>query len=171
MPVSALTIRSPAMDVKAFKSAMRHLAAGVSVVTSQRGSHINGMTATAVCSVSTDPPSVLVVVNRSSSSHALISDSGTFAVNFLHERQADLARYFSGNVEKCFDGIPHHFGETGCPLLEACCASMECEIASTCDFGTHSIFVGKVLAVRESAEVPLVYFDARFHGLGVELAR
>lgn len=169
MLFSDLTTRSPAADAFAFKSAMRHLAAGVSVITSQRGGQINGMTATAVCSVSTDPPSVLVVVNRSSYSHELISDSGIFALNFLQERQAVLARYFSGSSEKCFDGIPHHYGASGCPLLDACCASMECEIASTCDFATHSIFIGRVIAVRQQDESPLLYFDARFHGLGTEL--
>lgn len=155
----------PDVDPVAFKSAMRRLASGVTVVTSRHGATLNGMTATAVCSVSAETPRVLVVVNRTSASHGVITRGRTFALNFLGEDQTDLATYFAGRDGKTFEAAPHRFGVTGCPLLENCAARLECVVESQHHEGTHTIFVGRVLFAEAGEASPLVYCDTSFHGL------
>ncbi|MFD1704701.1 flavin reductase family protein [Methylopila henanensis] len=152
-------------DPAAFKAAMRRLAAGVTVVTSRHGGTVNGMTATAVCSVSAEPPLVLVVMNRSSASHGVVSRGGAFALNFLSEEQSDLATYFAGRDGKSFDTVPHRIGASGCPLIEGCAAQLDCVLESRHDEGTHTIFVARVLHAETDEGSPLVYGDAAFHGL------
>ncbi len=78
-----------------FKLGMRQVVSSVAIVTSRAGGVRNGLTATAVCSVSADPPTVLACVNRNASAEALIAESGNFAINFLTEDQHNIARLFS----------------------------------------------------------------------------
>lgn len=157
---------APPVDVADFKAAMRALAASVTVITSRRGDQINGMTATAVCSVSTTPPQVLAVVNRETTSHGLIADSGAFAVNILAEHQQDLAGRFARRLETPFDGVGHGRGDTGCPLLDDAVAVLECRLRERHDAGTHTIFVGEVVGVRSRPAAPLLYFDGGYRRLG-----
>lgn len=152
-------------DPAAFKAAMRRLASGVTVVTSRHGDVSNGMTATAVCSVSADPPLALIVVNRGGASHGVISRGGVFALNFLGEDQAGLAGYFARGDGKSFDAAPHAFGVTGCPLLAGCAAQLECVVESAHDAGTHTIFVGRAVRASAGNAAPLAYHDAAFRGL------
>lgn len=165
MTAAVRPVPQTSADPTAFKSAMRRLASGVTVVTSRHGATVNGMTATAVCSVSADPPLVLVVVNRSSASHGVIARGRAFALNFLGEEQAGLAAYFAGRDGKTFDAVPHSSGATGCPLIEGCAARLECVVESQYDEGTHTIFVGRALQAESSDSAPLVYGDAAFHAL------
>ncbi|GLK79187.1 flavin reductase family protein [Methylopila turkensis] len=165
---SAAAVRpasEPDVDSAAFKAAMRRLAAGVTVVTSRHGGTVNGMTATAVCSVSAEPPLVLVALNRSSASHGVVSRGGAFALNFLREDQSELATYFAGRDGKSFDAVPHRLGPTGCPLIEGCSARLDCVLESRHDEGTHTIFVGRVVRAETDEGAPLVYGDGAFHGL------
>src|ERR1044071_1580189 len=78
-----------------FKLGMRQVTSSVAVVTSRAGRVRNGLTATAVCSVCAHPPPLLVCINRSASAEPLITESGSFAVNFLTEEQHPIARLFS----------------------------------------------------------------------------
>ncbi len=167
MSAAAAMRLSPETDVDpaAFKAAMRRHAAGVTVVTSRHGATVNGMTATAVCSVSAEPPLVLVVLNRSSASHGVVSRGGAFALNFLSEDQSDLAAYFAGRDGKSFDAVPHRIGASGCPLIEGCAARLDCVLESQHNAGTHTIFVGRVLHAETSDRAALVYGDAAFAGL------
>lgn len=165
---AAVTMRpapEPSVEPAAFKAAMRRLAAGVTVVTSRHGPTLNGMTATAVCSVSAEPPLVLVAVNRASASHRVIERGKAFALNFLGDDQAELATYFAGRDGKTFEEAPHRFGVTGCPLLEGCAAQLECVLESQHHEGTHTIFVGRVLHAKAGEASPLVYCDTAFRGL------
>lgn len=150
------------VDTATFKSAMRRLAASVAVITSRHGDRLNGMTATAVCSVSVEPPLVLVVVNRCSQSYPLIRHGGTFALNFLREGQDEIARYFAAKDGKSFDMFAHDDGVTGCPLLRDCAASVECVVHSASDSGSHTIFVGRVVNAVVHPVSPLVYYNGRF---------
>jgi flavin reductase (DIM6/NTAB) family NADH-FMN oxidoreductase RutF len=159
------TIEARSADPADFKAAMRRLASGVTVVTSRHAGIVNGMTATAVCSVSAEPPRVLVVVNRNASSHGLIQKGGAFALNFLGEDQAALASYFAGGEAKSFDGAPHVLGETGCPLLLGCAAQLECVVEDAHDGGTHTLFVGRAVQAAAGDGGALVYHDAAFQGL------
>ena len=145
-----------------FKSAMRRFAASVNVITSVDGVIMNGMTATAVCSVSADPPSLLVIVNKSNRSHPVISQSGTFAVNVLSSDQEELAAHFAAKKPNPFADVDYRIGVTGCPLICDADATLECEVVQETDYGTHTIFIGRIVTCDIASKTPLLYHEGRF---------
>ncbi|WP_165923145.1 flavin reductase family protein [Methylobacterium oryzae] len=163
-PQEGCVVMIPSQSISAdqFKSVMRRFAASVNVITSVDGTVMNGMTATAVCSVSADPPSLLVIVNRSNRSHPVISRSGTFAVNVLSSDQEDLAGHFAAKKSDPFAAIDYRIGQTGCPLICDADATLECAVEQETDFGTHTIFVGRIVTCEVSSKSPLLYHAGRF---------
>jgi flavin reductase len=157
-----LSRRHKDVDSTTFKAVMRQLAASVVVVTSRNGDRLNGMTATAVCSVSAEPPLVLVVVNTNSSTHPMIGGSQMFALNILREDQTEIANYFARREDKDFDDVPYIKGMTGCPLLRCCAASIECVVHSAFETGSHTIFVGRIVNALTQQAVPLLYYNGQF---------
>lgn len=145
-----------------FKSVMRRFAASVNVITSVDGAVMNGMTATAVCSVSADPPSLLVIVNKSNRSHPVISRSGTFAVNVLSSDQEELAGHFAAKKPDEFADVDYRIGQTGCPLIRDADATLECAVVQETDFGTHTIFIGRIVTCEVASKSPLLYHAGRF---------
>ena len=135
---------------------MRRFAASVNVVSPADGGQKSGMTATAVCSVTAEPPSALIIVNRSNRSHATIARTRKFAVNVLANDQRHLAAQFAAKLPDPFHDVPHRAGTTGCPLIEGADAHMECVVVQEVDVGTHTIFVGKVDATSRSNREPLL---------------
>ena len=158
------------MDSQNFKQAMRHCAGAVALVTVGREKgRRTGLTVTAVCSLSDDPPSLLVCVNRNASAHARICEERAFAVNFLHEEHAALALTFSGqkgiNGDDRFAFGRWTTGVTGTPILEDAVAAFDCVLTQQFETATHSIFVGGVRNVSVSAQAtPLLYLRGSFHG-------
>lgn len=157
---------SEAITESEFKVAMRNLAAGVTLITSvsndlRRG----GMTATAVSSLSASPPTLLVCVNRSASSHELIESSRKFCVNVLAKPQVELATAFGGALDWESRFAFGRWGtlQTGAPVLQDALAAFDCELADTFTSGSHSIFVGRVVGVRhQEVEAPLMYFRCEY---------
>lgn len=147
-----------------FKTAMRRFASTVNVVTSGSGSVLNGMTATAVCSVSAEPPSILIVVNQASRSHALIEQSGAYTVNVLSASQQHLAAHFASSPAAPFAGVAHSLGRNKCPIIEGCASFLECVVESRMPSGTHSVFIGRVVASGASDRLPLIHHDGKFRG-------
>jgi flavin reductase len=145
-----------------FKAAMRRFASTVNVITSGRGAAANGMTATAVCSVSADPPSILIVVNQENRTHALIERAGAYAVNVLSSDQQLLAIHFASRPAAPFATVAHRDGITGCPVLEGCDANIECVLESQVKSGTHSIFIGRVVASSEFGRSPLISQNGQY---------
>jgi len=152
----------PAISAADFKAALRGLGATACVITTRHGDLANGMTATAVCSVSADPPSLLVVVNRTNRSSALIHQSGVFAVHILSKDQERLATHFASRPDDPFADVPVRPGATVAPIIEDCETVLECVVGAQTDFGTHTIFVGRVVAARYGAAEPLLYCHGRF---------
>lgn len=145
-----------------FRSIMRSLAAGVTVITTSHEGNLHGMTATAFSSVSAEPPTVLIVVNRSTRTHPLLSASGRFAVNALSESQQGISQRFAGKTDNQFDNIPYSVSESGVPIIRGCVASIECETLHEVDIGTHTIFIGKVVKGCFSEMRPLIYHDGQY---------
>ena len=146
-----------------FKSTMRKLAAGVTVITTSHQGALHGMTATAICSVSADPPTVLIVVNRTTRTHPNIEGAGFFAVNILAKGQRSLAEKFGRKLANQFDGVEYVRGErTPSPIMFGVAASLECELVKMVDVGTHTIFVGRVVHSRASESEPLAYCEGRY---------
>jgi flavin reductase (DIM6/NTAB) family NADH-FMN oxidoreductase RutF len=151
----------------AFRAGMRQLAAAVNVISTEHHGQRAGLTATAACSVSVDPPQLLVCVNKTGHAHSVIAEAGKFCVNVLALHQDDIAKRFAG-----MDGSDRseRFAlgtwttlETGAPVLEDCLANFDCEVMASFDAATHSIFVGRVIGIRAvNVGEPLLFGDGRF---------
>lgn len=153
-----------------FRKALSCFATGVTVITVGRApGQVHGMTANAFCSVSLEPPLVLVCVDNESNTHPLLLAARRFGVNMLREDQQALARYFA-EAEKNEEaaarlGVRYRLTERGTPLLEEALAQLECVVASTHEAGDHTIFVGEVEAVALSAAAPLVFHGGKYRTL------
>ncbi len=135
----------------AFRGAMRQLASGVSVITAGAGEDRSGMTVTSVSSLSIDPPSLIVCVNKQSSTWPLLLRHQVFGLNVLSAGQRDVAVRFSGHEltgAARFGDEPVVTAETGAPLLANALAAFDCEADALVDYHSHAIVVGRVKAVR-----------------------
>lgn len=164
-----MTADANSFDAKDFKQAMRQCAGAVALVTvgAEHGKR-TGLTVTSACSLSDNPPSLIVCVNRNASAHVRIREEGTFAINFLHEDHAALALTFSGqkgvNGDDRFAFGKWTRGATGAPVLTDAVAAFDCVLAQEFETKTHSIFVGEVRGVSHSdGAAPLVYLRSSFH--------
>lgn len=158
------------MSSEEFRAGMRKLTGGVTIITSMdaEGNRC-GLTATAVCSLSTEPASLLACVNRASSVAAVAGSSGVFAVNVLSLDQQSVAEVFAGRAglvreERFAAGDWREGAATGAPVLSETCVSFECEIADIKEFGTHLILIGKVAKTHCTPEDdnPLIYGNGEF---------
>jgi flavin reductase len=148
-----------------FKQLMRAVASGVSVVTTSHDGTPHGMTATAFSSVSAEPPTVLIVLNKGTRTHPLVSASRHFVVNMLREDQVAIGERFAGKLDDQFADVAWHSGQFGAPILDGVVSYFECETVDEVDAGTHTIFLGRVVAGRADEAAPLVYHAGRFKAL------
>jgi flavin reductase (DIM6/NTAB) family NADH-FMN oxidoreductase RutF len=148
---------------------MRRFATGVTIVTTRNGDAIHGFTVNAFASVTAEPPTVLICVNRSSRSHPVIAESGSFCVNILGLEQQHLAElFFTGDPEQRFANVTHRAGPSGSPILDGVLAYVDCEVDQEMTSGTHTIFVGRVLESSDREGAPLGYFDRQFRDFKIE---
>ncbi|MDH2346152.1 MULTISPECIES: flavin reductase [unclassified Bradyrhizobium] len=159
-----------AVSVTDFRAAMRQLAAAVNVITTEHEGHRAGMTATAVMSLTAEPPLLGVAVNRSNASYATFSRSGVFAVNVLPHDQLDLATTFAGTTgvrgEDRFASGSWGRLQTGAPILLDSVTSFDCSIEQIVQFATHDLMVGRVEAVQTApVKTPLLYMDGAWASL------
>jgi flavin reductase len=151
-----------------FKTVMRQVVSSVAVITARSGKLRNGLTATAVCSVAADPPTMLVCINRSASAEAIIAETGAFAINFLTEDQHRIARLFSTSKlspEERFAEGKWVSMATGSPVLDGAVASFDCRVEDRVLSGTHHIYFGRVVAASSLDEEALLYRDGSFRRL------
>ncbi len=150
-----------------FRGAMRHLAGGVSVITVGRGKDITGMTVTSVSSLSVDPPSLIVSINRASSSWPLLQRHGFFGVNILTADQLDVAERFTGKgglkgAER-FAGASWTTAASGVPLLVGALAAIDCEAEDIIERHSHAVVIGRVLDLRLSSRTAaLAYWQGQY---------
>jgi flavin reductase (DIM6/NTAB) family NADH-FMN oxidoreductase RutF len=157
--------RNVASDV--FRGAMRHLAGGVSVVTAGRARDITGMTVTSVSSLSVDPPTLIVSINRESSSWPLIKRYGFFGVNILTADQIDIAERFTGKGglkgADRFAGAEWITRASGVPLLVGALAAVDCEVEDIVERHSHAIVIGRVLDLQVSTRTAaLAYWQGQY---------
>src|SRR6478609_1445474 len=146
------------------KLALRRLASAVAVVTCWDGQRRHAMTATAVNAMSIDPPSMIVCVNRSAAFHAAISLATSFAINILRRNQIEISTGCGGEArgEDRF-GYGAWGEETGVPVLIDAQARVVCIKEAKFDYGSHTIFIGRVTSVGIHGEVdPLIYVDGKY---------
>ncbi len=157
--------------VEGLKAAMRAYPAGVTVITAGKGEARRGLTATAFTSVTMEPPTVLVCVNRNGEAHRAITENGHFCVNILCEDARDVAESFAGMTGKTgadqFEGFEWVETNVGAPAYAFAQASVACELKGATEAGSHSIFIGEV---REAAlnpdRQPLLHYNRGFHAVG-----
>jgi flavin reductase (DIM6/NTAB) family NADH-FMN oxidoreductase RutF len=157
-------------SASAFRHAMRRIPTGVTVVTSLKDGEPRGITVNAFASVSLEPPSLLICVNREARSYLFISSSRVFCVNVLAGDQRRLAEHFSGKVrERQFAEIAYRVDSTGAPVLEGTLAHFDCKLAQEYHFASHSILIGHVLSCSARPGSPLGYFNGGFHDFGIHV--
>jgi flavin reductase len=153
-----------------FRQAMRRLTSTVTVITACHEDRRYGMTATAVTSVTADPPSRLICVNRSASLHEPLIRSGRFCVNVLLAEQTDIATAFSGGRPQEARFAEGHWNadDFGVPFLRDAQANIFCDADAMSSYGTHSIIIGKVSDILIHGRItPLLYQDGKYTvGLG-----
>ena len=156
------------VDEETFKLAMRQLPAAVSIVTTGTDAmHRAGLTATAVCSVSATPPQILVCVNQQANANAQIRAFANFCVNVLSDNQIPIAKQFAGmeggTQEERFSQAKWRTLETGAPALEGSLLSLDCRLREEVRSGTHSIFIGEIVAIALNPErQALAFRDGQF---------
>jgi flavin reductase (DIM6/NTAB) family NADH-FMN oxidoreductase RutF len=149
-----------------FRKALSQFASGVTVVTARgAGRTLFGLTVSSFCSVSLDPPLVLVCVDRNALSHVGIAAAGWFGVNILKEDQEHTSRLFAGPLEKWDDVEVHPGPKSGAPRLAGALVFLECRLAHTYAGGDHTIFVGQVEHAEMTEGRPLAYFGGGYGGL------
>jgi len=163
------TLASPGQ----FKAAMRKLTGGVTVVTAASDGSRVGVTATAICSVSAEPPHLLCCINTASMAHGPIHSAGAYCLNVLAHDQENVARCFAGwdktPHERRFDNGRWTSLTTGAPALDGALANFDCIVTQEISLATHTIFIGRVVGVRiEDRSLPLIYSEGRFTTLKQE---
>jgi flavin reductase len=155
-----------------FRDAMARLGAAVNVVTTDGAAGRAGFTASAVCSVTDDPPTLLVCVNRASRGYAQFKANAVLCVNTLAAGQHDLSDAFAGKGGLDSDGrfALARWGKlaTGAPVLEdAAVVAFDCRIAEVLEKGTHSVFFAEIAAIRQGAPGgALIWYGRDYHPVG-----
>ncbi len=159
-----------------FRDAMARLGAAVNVVTTDGPAGRAGMTVSAVCSVTDDPPTLLVCLNRSSRGNAVFKANGVLCVNTLAAAEQGLSDAFAGRGALSNEAR-FALGRwtrllTGAPVLEeASVASFDCRIADVVEKGTHSVLFAEILAIRQGAPGgALIWYGRGYHPVGEAVA-
>ncbi len=151
-----------AMDPAEFRNVIGRFLTGVTVVTTAHGGALHGITASAVASLSIDPPTLIVCLNKQSVTRVAVAAAGRFVVNVLAADQADIAMHFASKSPEKFVRMAVEPGLHGLPRLPGAIAAIDCRVALEIDGGTHSIFVGRAETAATAPGAPLGYFRGRF---------
>lgn len=159
-----------------FRLSMRHLAGAVSVITVGDGQDRTGFTATSVSSFSAERPSIIVSVNRASSSWPALQRHGCFCVNVLAADQQHVAQSFAGidgrkGAER-YDGARWYRLRTGAAALENALTVLDCELETAFHHHSHAILIGHIRAIEIRQDIgPLLYWQGGYHELPVDVDR
>jgi flavin reductase (DIM6/NTAB) family NADH-FMN oxidoreductase RutF len=148
------------IDAATFRSVLGRFVSGVTVVTARDpngGDH--GMTASAFCSVSLDPPLVLVSIAHDATIHPILLEQDELAISILTASQEAIARRFAEKFDNRFDGVGFNRGVTGAPLIDGALAIIEGRVVHRYSGGDHTIFVAEVIAAASAMmDEPLIYY-------------
>jgi len=140
------------LDTTSFREAMSRIAAAVHVVTTDGTAGRMGATVSAACSVSDNPASILICLNRETRIHDAVLENRCFCLNTLSDDHEEISDSFAGRDKL---EMPDRFAKgawtalaTGCPALDSARLSVDCEVHAVMEMGTHSIIVGTVTDLR-----------------------
>lgn len=148
---------------------MRRWATGVTIVSARDGERQHGMTVNSFISVSLDPPLVLVSLERGRLTHALVQSSGYYGVSILPHGFQTISDLFAGRLGETSDrfaGLSTFNLVSQSPLLSGSLAALDCKVVARYDVGTHTLFIGEVLALGIGKDAPpLIYYNRDYHAL------
>lgn len=152
---------TPAIDPAQFRKAMRLTASGVAIVTTDGHAGRAGLTVSTLCSLSMEPPSVVLCVHRDARALPSLIENGVFAANVLAHGQSQVADAFAGAIPE-FRENKFSIGTwssllSGSPVLEGGICAFDCRLAEIFDYGSHRILVGQVIGLHAAAGSPLMF--------------
>ena len=157
------------IDAASFRSAMARFPGAVTIVTALAGTERRGITATAVCSVTADPPSLLVCLNRATGTCVAVQETGLFNVNLLQGGNGAMAQRFAGmggvTGEDKFAEGDWRPDPRGLPLLSGALLGLSCEVTNATEAGSHCIFIGRIMGLVQQDGAALIYQQSGFHRL------
>lgn len=149
-----------------FRDAMARVCAPVNIVTTDGPAGRGGFTATAMCSVSDEPPTLLVCMNGRSAQAAMFLSNRRFCVNVLTHDHMHLAGKFAGatrDMEARYSAARWQTLTSGTPALSDAIVNFDCEIEDVHVVGTHNVMIGRVIDVRHgSGGSALLYVDRSY---------
>lgn len=155
----------PCVDDALFRCLMGSLMSGVSIVTTvgAQGRPF-GMTCSAVCSLSPDPPLLLACISAPSATLDAMQASGRFVVNVLDAESNDISHWFASRTPDKFSKVSWQFSElTGMPILDATVARAECTVHKALDAGDHIIVIGRIVGGEARPDrFPLGYWRGSY---------
>jgi flavin reductase len=152
-----------------FREAMSRLATAVSIVTTDGPAGMAGFTASAVCSVTDNPPTLLVCLNRSASVYPMFAENGVLCVNVLSPSHQSLSSLFGGKtpMSSRFAAASWHTMTTGALALDNAVVALDCRISESVEVGTHDVLFCRPVAISfEKSSNALVYYGRRYHAAG-----
>lgn len=160
-------------DRAAFLQAMRVVPGAVAIIACRDGLDVTGMAATAWNSLTADPPTVLACVNLTASAHALIQNAKAFSVNLVPTEASEIVAIFSGqrglSGSSRFDNEEWSVGPAGQPMLNSAVISLECELVADHGHETHTIFIGRVGAIRRQTNASALMYANGVYGRMIDL--
>lgn len=176
MPVvekHAAVEKQAAVEKKEYRDAMARLGSAVNIITTDGPGGRAGFTASAVCSVTDSPPTLLVCLNRSASVYPVFKENQVLCVNTLADCHESLSNLFGGKTptEQRFEAAEWERLATGSPILTDALVSFDCKVTQITSVGTHDILFCEAVALRRNDDSHgLVYFDRRYHPLMRQIA-
>ena len=162
MTATPLASTDPLADTqRLFRQVMSRFATGVTVVTTQLGDDVFGMTANAFMAGSLEPMLCVVSINHTAQMHARLRSAGRYGVSFLSQEQQHLAAHFAG---KRLEGLAPEFELRGrTPILKRAVAAVTAEIVDMAECGDHTLFVGRITSlIAGEAARPLLFYSGRY---------
>jgi flavin reductase (DIM6/NTAB) family NADH-FMN oxidoreductase RutF len=149
-------------DSRLFRQTLGRFATGVTVITTMAEDRVHGMTLNAFCSVSLEPPLVLISVGKHTHMHRFLAQSRHYAVSILSKDQEELARHFAGRPQEGLQ-IPFVWHK-GYPLIKGAIAYVTCQVVDIHPAGDHTLYIGQVEHLSSAEEqAPLLYYGHKYH--------
>lgn len=155
-----MTVTAPDLDM--MKAVNRQFVTGVTVVTALDGDTPRGLAVNAFASISLDPPTVMVAVQHTSSTHECLFTADHLAINILSTSQLDVVTTFATKSTDKFANLDWTPGPFGSPLIDRSAAVMEVEIRERLQASTHTVFICRVVHADVSERHPMVYSAGKF---------
>ncbi|MFE7423019.1 flavin reductase family protein [Rhodococcus sp. NPDC057529] len=149
-------------DIDLMKQVNRQFVTGVTVITALDGDSPKGLAVNAFASISLDPPTVMVCVQRTSNTHDCLFRADHLAINILSTAQMDVVGKFASKSADKFADLDWRPGPYGSPLIERSSAQMEVEIRERLQASTHTVFICRVLHAAVTEQTPMIYSAGKF---------